>query len=81
MIIGYVVSALLACIDALVSLFPSFTINLPGNDGVLAIISAADGVVPVHTASQALLLALTILLGLRLFDFGVWVFHQFWGSS
>jgi len=81
MIVGYVVLALLACIDALVSLFPSWTFTQPDNDGTIAVVSQVNGIFPVHDTALALLAALGLLLLLAAFDAGMWVYHQFWGSD
>lgn len=81
MITGAVINALLSALDAIFSLLPSWTFTPPGNDGVVAFISRANGVVPIHTAITLMLLTLGLIVILRTWDFGVFVFHQFWGSD
>lgn len=82
MITGAVVGALLACLDALLSLMPTF--SLPDSEayhGHLSWVYDVGQLLPVQVVMSMLLIALAVELALRLWDVAVFVYHQFWGSN
>lgn len=86
MITDAVVQSFLAAVSALLTLVPAFTLpDFLAGEGAANTVAqgwrAANGVLPVYTIAQTLTAYLLVLLGLRLWDVAVWVFHQFWGSS
>lgn len=81
MIIDLIVSAFLALIDGLVSLFPSFTMPDELILTALTPVLQLNPFFPVVTLFTTLIAAMVIELALRGWDLTVWVYHQFWGSE
>lgn len=81
MLINALVTAVLACVDALVSLFPSFSFTLPNDDIVISFIAGANRLMPLATALALIGTVLTLRLAMFGWDIVVWIFHQFWGSD
>jgi hypothetical protein len=79
-----IVSALLGSLVALVSLLPSWTpptADAAGHTFFIEAVRAVNSIIPLYPVLACAALYLTLLALLRGFDLGVWVFHQFWGSS
>lgn len=49
--------------------------------GIVTLIGSANNVFPVLTIVQVLTAATVVRFALYTWDFIVWVYHQFWGSS
>jgi len=81
MITGAIVSAILAALDAIFSLLPSWTPNVPTQGAGFHNVILVNQVIPMYAMVQALLAYIALLLLLRVWDFAVFVFHQFWGSD
>lgn len=81
MILGAIVTAFLASLDALLSLLPSWTVPTWPDSAWIGIAVELDAVFPVGVLIWSLFLTLAAVALLQLWDFGVWIFHQFWGSS
>lgn len=81
MITTFVVSCVLAALDAIFSLLPSWSWTPVANDGIFDVLKNANDVFPIGTLANTLLLMVGLLVAIRLWNFGVFVFHQFWGSD
>ena len=82
MITKAVVDVFLSALDALFSLLPSWSFSPDSTAaGPLAWAVRANHVFPVFTLLTVLGLWVGLLVLLRTWDFGVFVYHQFWGSS
>lgn len=81
MITTAIVSAVLACLDAVFSLLPNFTLDLPGTSDIWRNLELVNGVFPAVTLARQLTIYLSLLVAIRLWDFGVYVYHQFWGGD
>jgi hypothetical protein len=76
------IGTFLTLLDALVSLFPSWTPPvLSASTGAVAAVQQASAIFPVASMVQALVACLLLLVLLQGWDLVVWVFHQFWGSD
>lgn len=84
MIIGLIVTAVLAGLDALVSLFPTIDISGLGGagyDGTIHQIASIASILPLLTIVEAAGLVMAVVLALYAWDLIVWIYHQFWGSN
>lgn len=82
MLLDLLIAALTGIINAIMSLLPQFELPTPDIDaGIFPTISALDNVVPVGDAVVILLLIITVILALYIWDFALFVYHQFWGSG
>lgn len=85
MITDAIISALLAALDALVSLVPVVTLPVLTVTSFAtqfaSLISGIHRAAPLGDALAVLALGLLVMFALATFDLGVWVYHQFWGSS
>lgn len=82
MIIHAIIMAVLGCIDALVSLFPSWSMSdVISNNGALSWAAAMENLFPVSAILMSLSLILLVKTALSVWGLGVWVYHQFWGSG
>lgn len=82
MITDFLITALLAGFDSVLSVLP--TITLPDPDGYVGIgrvIGSIDAVFPLATMLVLLGITIAVELGLRSVEFGIWLYHQFWGSG
>lgn len=80
MITDFIITAFLAGIDALVSLFPTVTFLTNVNMGV-KLPADINRIIPLNFILATALICLGIRLALDGWDAVVWVYHQFWGSS
>lgn len=82
MITKVIIDAFLACIDALVSLFPSFSLpSLPTGSPALSEVANLNRVFPVCTLILCITSAVVLMVALYGWDAIVWLYHQFWGSD
>lgn len=82
MITEWIITVFLASIDALFSLFPSFTVpTFDSPTGAFAKIGTLNKLFPVTTLILCILAAVTIMVALYLWDAILFIYHQFWGSS
>lgn len=81
MITGAVITAVLACLDAVFSLVPGFSFTPGDTHGDIAIVSELNGIIPIQTCVTLILLTFGLILIQRGWDLIVFVFHQFWGSD
>jgi hypothetical protein len=83
MITEFIINIFLASIDALTSLLPSFSLPsfTENGSGVFTTIGSLNDLFPVLTLILCLIAAVTVIAALNLLDFGVWIYHQFWGAS
>lgn len=81
MITGLVVTALLASLDALLSLLPGFTIPVSSTSTVGELGWTLNQFLPVAVLCTAALAVLGWYALMNLWNLVVWVYHQFWGSD
>lgn len=81
MIVDWIVTALLASIDAILGLFPTWTWPTRALTSSLEFVGQANRVVPVATAAAMCGIYLAVKAGFAVFDLALWIYHQFWGSS
>lgn len=82
MITDFLMTALFSALDAVLGLMPTWTPpSAPSFDGWAYVALAADHYFPMATLAAVLLLVLATDFLLLLWDAGVWVYHQIWGSS
>lgn len=81
MITNAIVSAVLASIDALVTLLPVFTWPVRVVSGVFLFMAQANRVVPIVVAAAMLAVFLVLKLAMNGWEFALFIYHQVWGSS
>ena len=81
MITKWIIDAFMACLDALISLLPSWSPPSIDSFSFVSIIYNANRVFPVITALLILGLIIALRLAMNLWDHAVFVYHQFWGSD
>lgn len=86
MVTDAIFGVLFSGLSALLSLLPVWSLPTATDStgplgSILRAIITVDAVVPIRTAATALAASLALLLLLYAWDFLVWVYHQFWGSS
>lgn len=82
MITNLIVTAFLASVDALVSLFPSFSMpSFSGPSSAIAAVANLNMLFPVCTLILCITSAVVIMIALYGWDAILWVYHQFWGSD
>lgn len=87
MIIEAVLGVIVGLIEWLVSIFPTFGLDLSEVDIASAVESVAtaaaalDGWAPVDESLVAFASLLTLQVAISAWGLLVWVYHQFWGSS
>lgn len=84
MILTLIVTACLGFVQAIITALPT-TSDLNLTSGLGPQIGGAartiNAWIPIGLAVECALVLLAIQAALFLFEFGVWVFHQFWGAS
>lgn len=83
MITDAIISAFLACIDALLTLLPSFDVPFsPANASYVGQYAVAfNRLVPMELLVKVILASLALQLGLWAFDGVLWLYHQIHGSD
>lgn len=82
MITNLIVTAFLASIDALTSLFPSFSMpSFPAASSAISAVANLNMLFPVCTLILCITSAVVIMIALYGWDAILWVYHQFWGSD
>jgi hypothetical protein len=81
-----VLTVLLSCVDALVTLLPNVSVPDPGatavSDGTLTQIAlSVNAVVPLGAVCAGLLACVACELALLAFEALLWVYHQIWGAA
>lgn len=81
MITDAIFGALFAGLDALLTLLPSWSFPSSVDVGIADFAANLNNVVPIQTAMTVVGAGVALVLGLRLWDLSVFIFHQFWGSD
>lgn len=81
MITKLIVDMFMACLDALISLLPSWSPPIFDPFSFISIAFNANRVFPVATALLLLAAIIVLRLAMNLWDHAVFVYHQFWGSD
>jgi len=79
-----IISALLGGLNAILSLLPDYALPTVIESAGLRLgtyAAKADALFPFLTVAQITGLALALRLLMSGYDFLVWLYHQFWGSS
>lgn len=83
MIIDWILTAISAGINALISLGPSITIPTwdATNTNATTIVMTLNGIIPIYALMVSFFAILAVQLLLQIWDLIVFVYHQFWGSD
>lgn len=83
MITDAIISAFLACIDALLTLLPSLDVPFsPSNAVWIAQYSVAfNRIVPMQLFIECILASITLQVAIWVFDGVLWLYHQIHGSD
>lgn len=80
-IISLIISAVVAAISALLSLFPSFSIPTQGAADVGQLAGTLNQFLPMTSIAGAALAVLGVKVAVYVWNLIVFVYHQFWGSD
>lgn len=82
MITDAIVGWVLAGLTALLTLLPTWTAPTgPSLAFIGGAVNAGDKVFPMTQLVWAILAGFAVEALLRLWDFSIWLYHQFWGSD
>lgn len=83
MITDFILGAVFSGINALLSLMPAFTISPPGNTWSQLIydIGQVNNIVPMLAIFTVASMLIGLRVALTVWDFILFVYHQFWGSD
>jgi len=76
-----IVSAFLSALSAVLGVLPDWDPPAVAGTTGMGVVARAAAVFPVGSLVWAIVALLALELALQLWDLGVWVWHQFWGSS
>jgi hypothetical protein len=81
MITDLVVTALLAALTALTSLLPPVPVPVASSTRFGELGYTLNQFLPIVQIATAALACLAVYAAMNLWNLGVWVYHQFWGSN
>lgn len=81
MITNLIVTAFLAGLDAVLSLFPIVAFPTDVGMSIGNTVGEINLIFPLKLVMQLFVASIAVRIALNTFDMGVWVYHQFWGSD
>lgn len=86
MVTDFLLGILFGGLNSLLSLLPSWSLPAPpdareGTNTMVQALTTVASIVPLQQVVIATSAAVALVLLLYAWDFLVWVYHQFWGSS
>lgn len=82
MISDFIINAIFGSINALLGLLPTWTLPNPSiGDGITGLVYDMRRIWPITDFVTALIAFFAMRTGIMVWDFIVYVYHQFWGGD